>query len=132
MFSMITPVAMSQDLTQSPLPACPESPNCIHQAHAFSLLPSELTDFAIDVLRDMGAESIDVGTVDHHELAAVFKVWFFKDDVQIYVMPAQDGSMLYIRSASREGYSDLGVNKRRVNRFMKRLNQAISQSTNTP
>ncbi len=116
---------MSQDLSSNPLPECPDTPNCVLQVHSFPLPASNLSALAEGVLRDMDAESIKIGTVDHHALDAVFKVFKYRDDLQIYIQPERDGSLLYIRSASREGYYDLGVNKRRVKRFLRKLDQAI-------
>lgn len=119
---------MGQDLSASPLPACPDSPNCVHQVHSFSLPASTLSSLAEEVLREMGAESIETGTVDHHALHAVFKIFKYRDDLQLHITPQQDGSLLYIRSASREGYYDLGVNKRRVRRFLRKFRDAIENN----
>ena len=123
--SFIPHHAMSQDLELTPLPACPDTPNCVLQDHKFNKSPSELADHAVAVLKAMDAESIDIGQVDHHEIKAVFKACKFRDDVHIAMLPEQHGTRLFIRSASREGYYDLGVNKRRVKRFLRRLNSAI-------
>ncbi len=122
-------MAIGQDLSSSPLPKCPDSPNCVHQVHSFPIAASSLSDMAGSVLVDMDAESIQKGTIDGHAIDAVFKAFVFRDDLQIYIVPAQEGSLLYIRSASREGYYDLGVNKRRVRRFLKKLNRAISDAS---
>ena len=118
---------MGQDVSQSPLPSCPETPNCEHQAHTFDLIPSALTDHVIAVFKDMDAESIDVGQIDTNEIRAVFKIWKYRDDVSVAVLPNGDQSTLFVRSASREGFSDLGVNKRRVKRFMNKLNRSIEK-----
>lgn len=54
-------------------------------------------------------------------LYAVFttKIMRFKDDVEIYLDDA--AKQLHFRSASRVGYSDLGVNKKRYERFVEML-----------
>ena len=117
---------MSQDPASSPLPDCPGTPNCIHQVHAYPVLASELAEIAAAVLEDMGAESVEKGTVDGHALHAVFNIFKYRDDVHVHVMPDQAGSRLFIRSASREGYSDLGVNKRRVRRFLRKLENSLA------
>jgi uncharacterized protein (DUF1499 family) len=45
----------------------------------------------------------------------------FVDDIQIYWVPGLDG--MQIRSSSRAGYSDLGVNKTRISQIRSLLNQ---------
>ncbi len=122
---LFTPAALSQDLSSSPLQSCPDTPNCVHQAHSYQLLSSDLGDLVIGVLKDMKAESIDIGQIDAHEIHAVFKVWTFRDDLHIAIIQNQDAATLYIRSASRKGNSDLGVNKRRVNKFLSKLQEAM-------
>lgn len=52
---------------------------------------------------------------------AVTKVLKFKDDVDIAVLPAGEGSTLAIYSRSRVGYSDLGKNKKRVEALLATL-----------
>ena len=48
--------------------------------------------------------------------------WFgFKDDIVVRVAPALDGSRIDVRSVSRVGRSDLGVNARRVRAFIAAL-----------
>ena len=48
--------------------------------------------------------------------------WFgFKDDIVVRIVPAADGSRVDVRSASRVGLSDLGVNARRVRAFLATL-----------
>jgi uncharacterized protein (DUF1499 family) len=48
--------------------------------------------------------------------------WFgFKDDVVVRVRPDGTGSRVDVRSLSRVGRSDLGMNARRIRRFLERL-----------
>lgn len=57
---------------------------------------------------------------------AVFKPGFiFRDDLTAMVLPDSSGVVVHVRSASRTGYSDLGVNKRRVNRLLEALAEAL-------
>ncbi len=120
-------LAMSQDAGQNAnlLPPCPDSPNCVRESVSFGVVPSELADHVLAVFKDMKAESIDIGAVDHHEIKAVFKIMGFRDDVHVMILPNQEGAMLHIRSASRVGHSDLGVNKRRVNKIVKKIEASL-------
>jgi uncharacterized protein (DUF1499 family) len=51
--------------------------------------------------------------------------WFgFTDDIAIRITAAEPGSRVDIRSASRQGRSDLGVNARRIRAFLATLKKA--------
>lgn len=54
---------------------------------------------------------------------AVTPLLRFKDDFYVRVLEAEVGSTLAIYSHSRIGGGDLGANRRRVLRFVDRLNQ---------
>lgn len=66
----------------------------------------------------MGASKI---TIKKRGIDAEFRVFFFIDDVTIRVEPNDTGCRVWVRSSSRVGDSDLGVNKRRVNKFFNKL-----------
>ncbi len=112
---------------ENPLKSCPDSPNCERTSRTFSADSASILNAADEVLRAMNAESIEWNE-ETKQIHAVFKIPIFgwRDDV--HIAAHQDGSKttLFIRSASREGYSDLGVNKRRVNKFFRKLNKTIS------
>ena len=111
---------MASSLPENPLPPCPGSPNCVRQTRAFALPADTLFDQAQQALKAIGPSTVNADPETRH-LDAVFTVVFFKDDVALRIEPHQDGAVLHIRSASRVGYSALGVNRRRVARFFRRL-----------
>ena len=118
--------ASSELLSNSPFEACSSSLNCVHEAYLFDILPSELTQAAMEVLEaNKYLDSVTQGSVDHHRIEAVFNAWRFKDDVQIAVESHEAGSILFIKSASRTGKSDLGVNKRRVQGIINDLSSRL-------
>ena len=54
--------------------------------------------------------------------------WFgFTDDIVVRVRPAPNGSRIDVRSASRVGRSDLGVNARRIRAFLAALSAPSGQ-----
>jgi uncharacterized protein (DUF1499 family) len=54
------------------------------------------------------------------------KVWRFKDDATIRILPAQpSGSLLWVRSASRVGKGDLGANTRHVMDLVQAVNAIV-------
>ena len=61
------------------------------------------------------------------EAVATSKLWHFQDDIAIQVRPTPDGaSLIEMRSKSRDGIGDFGVNARRIRRFFDRV--ALSRS----
>jgi uncharacterized protein (DUF1499 family) len=60
-----------------------------------------------------------------HTLEGVDESWLFrfKDDFVIQVRPADDGSVVQMRSKSRDGQGDLGANAARIERFFAALNR---------
>ena len=119
---------MASSLPENPLPPCPASPNCVRQTRAFALPADTLFDRARQALEAIGPSTLEASPDTRH-IEAVFTVVFFKDDVALRIEPYQDGTVLHIRSASRVGYSDLGVNRRRVARFFRRLEKSVKRKT---
>jgi uncharacterized protein (DUF1499 family) len=48
-------------------------------------------------------------------------IFRFVDDLTLHLTPSN--GIIHLRSASRTGYSDLGVNRRRVENLRKKLQQ---------
>ena len=63
------------------------------------------------------------------EVVATSKLWHFNDDVVIQVRPTPDGaSLIEMRSKSRDGIGDFGVNAKRIRRFFDRV--ALARDSN--
>lgn len=108
-------------MPENPLAPCPDTPNCERERRVFSFPADVLFERAQDALGEMGPLELAVQDGEQR-IDAVFRVAFvFKDDVAVAVAPHDDGAVLFIRSASRVGKDDLGVNRRRVERFFERL-----------
>ena len=115
-----SPIKMNPPLPENPLPSCPGSPNCIRQTRLFDLPADTLFARAQAALDALSASTLSV-TPETRRIDAVFTVFLFKDDLALTVEPHEEGTALHIRSASRKGYSDFGVNRRRVKRFFAEL-----------
>lgn len=67
----------------------------------------------------------DIASVDpkagHLEATATTRFFRFKDDVIVRARPIQGGSLVDVRSVSRVGRSDLGMNAKRVRKFTRDL-----------
>lgn len=113
----LAPSAMAQTaspelLSNSPFDSCESSLNCVHLAYVFDIPPSSLASATLKALQEN--KHLDSLTEGTNRFDAVFNAWQYKDDVQIAIELDDEGSVLFIRSESREGTYDLGVNKRRV------------------
>lgn len=84
--------------------------------------PAEAFAKAEAAARRMDWEIVAVSPADYRiEATATSLLFGFKDDVVIRVTPHPEGSRIDVRSLSRVGISDLGVNARRIQEFMQRL-----------
>lgn len=122
------PDTPTEPTTENPLPVCPDTPNCERRTRSFPVDPGVLFGAVQSVLADMGPVKMNVQPSDR-SVRTVFRVaFFFKDDVDVVIVPEGETggrSALHIRSASRVGKSDLGVNRRRVDRFFQRLEERV-------
>ncbi|MGB3614088.1 MAG: DUF1499 domain-containing protein [Elainellaceae cyanobacterium] len=105
------------------LAACPSSPNCVSSQspqsdseHHIEPIAVSDTDTAMATLESIvtGLERTTIVTQSDSYLYAEFKTALmgFVDDVEFYLDRA--AKVIHVRSASRLGKSDLGVNRKRV------------------
>lgn len=121
-------VSTAQPLPENPLPPCPDTPNCERVSRGYDVPPDTLFAAAQSALESLGPTTLRrPDGRSERRLEAVYRVALvFKDDVDVSVTArAEGGSALYVRSASRVGHSDLGVNRRRVERFFDALQRAL-------
>jgi uncharacterized protein (DUF1499 family) len=105
-------------------PACPSRPSCVSSVATSETHKIEPLRYAGDaaparqkleqVIRAMPLTSIESTTPEY--LHAVFQTpaMRFHDDVELLVQP---GGVIQVRSISRFGYGDHGVNRARVERI---------------
>ena len=108
-----------------PFEPCPGTPNCVIHSAEYDIPHSDLYDLVVAAIKKMDphqhSSDIDSGRID-----AVFRIplFGFKDDVKIAVQKTDNAkSVVHVKSASRMGYGDLGVNSRRIKRFFNHLNE---------
>jgi len=109
------------------LAPCPDSPNCVSSQSGDTAHFTEPLRYTGDAARAwqrlqqaLGAEPRitvieDTGSYLHAEARSL--VFRFVDDVEFLLDSAH--GVIQVRSASRVGYSDFGVNRRRVERIRK-------------
>ena len=124
-------------VTGGRLAACPDSPNCVSSQsadprHAIDPLRYEGTaekarELLIEAVSGMKRARIVVA--EDRYIHAEFTSAFFRfvDDVEFLL---DDGTRtIHVRSASRVGYSDLGVNRRRVEEIRSRFDALKKERT---
>lgn len=114
----------SNEVGNNPLPPCPDSPNCVRISRGFNFPKGRLWEAVNEVIELMNPSELEKDKTNL-KLAAVFRVLLFKDDMTIQIEERDGHSLLHLRNASREGYSDLGVNRRRVKRFLRLLQKKL-------
>jgi uncharacterized protein (DUF1499 family) len=84
--------------------------------------PNKAYEQALAAARKMGWIIVDANLADGRIEATDTTFWFgFKDDIVIRVTPADHGSRVDIRSVSRVGKSDVGMNAKRIRKYLKEL-----------
>jgi uncharacterized protein (DUF1499 family) len=86
--------------------------------------PDKAYEQALAAARKMGWVIVDAKPSDGRIEATDTTFWFgFNDDIVIRVTPADHGSRVDIRSVSRVGKSDVGMNAKRIRKYLKELKQ---------
>ncbi len=111
---------------------CPDSPNCVasdapdksHWIEPFRLGNTSL-ETAWKALQEVveARPRTTIVTASHSYLHVTesSRIFGFVDDVEFQLRPAE--RIIAVRSASRAGYSDLGVNRRRIEAIRKALEE---------
>lgn len=124
LFAIWSGLLMSGESTEvNQLLKCSSKPNCVCSEYpddtAHFILPIDLptenqTDvmkLLVETVREMGG---DIHSTNATHIAATFTSSLFKfvDDLALRFDPVEN--RIHLRSASRVGYSDFGVNRRRA------------------
>lgn len=122
------PVDLQSDPTlKHPFKPCPDSPNCIIYSTKFEITPEEMYRITLNAIYSLSPYLVEPDS-QSLQIESVFRIFLFGflDDVSISIKPGETGnSEFHIKSASRVGNSDLGVNRRRVQRIIKQINKNL-------
>lgn len=92
------------------------------EAVEFNLPPDEVIRLAATVAEEMGFEIVDVDPLEGRLEATDTTFWYgFKDDIVVRARQADGRTRIDVRSASRVGYLDGGLNARRIQKFLQKL-----------
>ena len=105
--------------------ACPSSPNCVSSDavdEGHRIEPLRLKSDPVKVWTALEEElaarprtRIMMQTPDYLHAEEKSRIFGFVDDIEFHLRPAEE--IIAVRSASRVGYSDLRVNRRRVEKI---------------
>ncbi|MBP0001335.1 MAG: DUF1499 domain-containing protein [Cyanobacteria bacterium SID2] len=112
------------------LAPCPASPNCVSSqsedtAHyieplAYEASPEDTIERLKNILKSTDNTQIVVEKPNYLYAEFTSNIMGFIDDVEFLV--DDDEALVHVRSASRLGESDLGVNRQRIETIRQRLN----------
>lgn len=111
-----------------PFESCADSPNCAIHSVDFALPAKDVWSAARIAIQKLSPIEAEYNS-EFFKIDAVFRIplFGFKDDVKIIVRDTKEKhSILFIKSWSRTGYSDLGVNRRRIKRILSAINHKLS------
>lgn len=117
------------------LAPCPNTPNCVssHSDAEHSINPLTYNSTPAKALADLKTVIQDMKktkiiTENENYLYAEFTsaIMGFVDDVEFYL--DKDAKVIHVRSASRLGKSDLGVNRKRIETIRTKLQELKSKS----
>ena len=108
---------------------CPESPNCVssdatdeqHRVEPYRLksAPQQAWHGLQNVIAAEQRKRLVTVDDTYMHVELVSAVFRFVDDVEFHLRP--DDGIIAVRSASRTGYSDMGVNRKRVESIRKAM-----------
>lgn len=106
------------------LAACPDSPNCVSSLSAetdhqhfipplyYQSSQAEAQAHLLTVIENLPRTAVMTAQTQYVYAEFTSLVFRFVDDVEFLFIPEQQ--LIHVRSASRLGHSDFGVNRRRV------------------
>ena len=112
------------------LASCPSSPNCVSTQStdakhgidpiAYTTSMEEARDSLEKIVRAMPRTNVVRLEEEYMHLECSSRLLRFVDDVEFWFDDAN--KVIHCRSASRKGYSDLGVNRKRVEQIREQFN----------
>ena len=107
-------------LKDNKLGLCSEKPNCVSSFQDKNdehyIAPSPFISFPMEQADQFFKDcKIEIKSENYRHYTCTSNIFKFVDDVEIFVLE----NIIYYRSASRVGHSDLGKNRKRIEDFQK-------------
>lgn len=119
------------------LKECPTSPNCVSTQTQqedkkmdpipFERDPKEVVEIIKGVVESRPRTNLENESSNYLHYTFKSRIFGFIDDVEFKIDAGQ--KLIHFRSASRTGYSDLGVNKNRMTELKKAIKNKIKSGT---
>lgn len=119
-------------ISHGKLVACPSSPNCVssdadddaHKISAiqFTIPAADAWKLSRQAVLNLPRTQIITESANYLHAECSSAVFGFVDDLELHLRPAEN--IIAVRSASRLGHSDFGVNRKRVEAFRSALSKA--------
>ncbi len=123
----------SRSKTSADLAPCPDSPNCVSTKskdpdRAMPPLPyiksgKESMERLIEIVRNMNRATIVSSTPSYLHVEFRSALFRFVDDVEFVL--DDSARLIHFRSASRAGYYDFGVNRKRMKEISDRYRRLV-------
>ncbi|MCW8825619.1 MAG: DUF1499 domain-containing protein [Gammaproteobacteria bacterium] len=137
--ALISKSGEAPGLVDEGLSKCPNSPNCVGSEYKDDtehyiepiVISQNLTVNILPILKQTVLEMGGTIQVESdHYIAATFSssIFGFVDDLEIRIEHSQ--KMIHLRSASRVGHSDFGVNMQRAELLRQIFNRKVLEETN--
>ena len=117
---------------------CPRTPNCVNsqakdkkhfiEPILITATPLEAKNYILKTLYELKVSKVIAVEDNYIRAEFVSKIFRFVDDVEFY-FPDNDSKelLVQVRSASRVGYSDLGVNRKRIEQIRSKIKTIIKE-----
>ena len=132
-----TPALAATGLNNGHLEPCPSSPNCVvsqdgDEKHAVDPIKyqgdrNDVKEALLKVLSVVPRTEVIENTDNYIRTESTSRLFKFVDDAEFYF--PEDENVIQVRSASRVGESDLGVNRRRIEQIRLALADFLSQQS---
>ena len=117
---------------------CPDTPNCVSslvqdknhfiEPIIIKATSLEAKNYILTALEELKQSKVVAVESNYIRAEFVSKVFRFVDDVEFYFPDKNSNELLiHIRSASRNGYSDLGVNRKRIENIRSKIKKLINK-----
>jgi uncharacterized protein (DUF1499 family) len=133
-FTGCTGVIPKLGIENGQLIQCPTTPNCVNsqakdKKHYIEPIlmtgtPLEVKNHILKILNELKRAKIIVAEDHYIRVEFISKVFRFIDDLEFYFPNTKSKEMtIHVRSASRVGHSDFGVNRKRIEQIRSKFKE---------
>ncbi len=139
--TLIQHPCMSEENTTAldTLSPCPDTPNCVSSqapksdqehyiaAFTYTKTPQQIIKILLSLIKSYPRIQIITHKANYLHVTFSSLIFRFTDDVEFLFDDSK--KIIHVRSASRTGISDLGVNRKRIEALRSALQKALNENT---